>query len=219
VPGFRTKLLSGNERPARAVTIHGVDPYAILGVVPGAADRDIAAAYREQAKRWHPDRGGGEEAERRMAEINAAYDLLRATAAQARPAPARPPRRRTAWGSWLSEPVRRALGPELLEALGDREAVKLVTPTSTWASPRTVLAVTERRLLWLLDDAPVARVRWLPFRDVAAVGLRVHRPRRRAATLSLRTTGGRRHSFADLRPHTAEAIARHVRDGLAPAAP
>jgi hypothetical protein len=191
-----------------------VDPYAILGVAAGAGEREVAVAYREQAKRWHPDRAGGADAARRMAEINAAYDLLRAGAAHARPAAARPPRR----GSWLPEAVRRALGPELLEALTEREAVRLVTPASTWASPRAVLAVTERRLLWLLDDAPVARVRSLAFRDVAAVTLRVQRPRRRAATLSLRTIAGRRHSFADLRPHTAAAIERHVRAALQPAA-
>ena len=65
--------------------------------------------------------------------------------------------------------MRRALGPELLEALAQSEAVRLVTPASTWASPRAVLAVTERRLLWLLDDAPVGRVRSLAFRDVATV--------------------------------------------------
>jgi hypothetical protein len=111
--------------------------------------------------------------------------------------------------------VRRALGPELLDALTDAEAVRLVTPASTWASPRAVLAVTERRLLWLLDDAPVARVRSLAYRDVAAVTLRM---RRRAATLVLRTTSGRRHSFADLRPHTAEVIERHMREALQPAA-
>ena len=176
----------------------------------------MAAAYRAQAKRWHPDRGGGEEAARRMAEINAAYDLLRAGAAHAARAarPQRPARRRGARGSWLAEPVRRALGPELLEALADREAVRFVTPASTWASPHAVLAVTERRLLWLLDDAPVARVRSLAFRDVAAVALRVRRPRRRAATLVLRTTAGRRHSFADLQPHTAAAIERHLCDAL-----
>jgi hypothetical protein len=149
-----------------------------------------------------------------MAEINAAFDLLRAGAAHAAKPPRapRPGRRR---GAWLPDAVRRALGPELLEALSDREAVKFVTPVSTWASPRAVLAVTERRLLWLLDDAPVARVRSLPFRDISAVSLRVHRPRRKAATLSLRTSGGRRHSFADLRPHTANAIARHLNDELA----
>ena len=131
-----------------------------------AGDKEVAAAYRELAKRWHPDQGGGDEAVRRMAEINAAFDLLRAGAAH-QEAPRKPPpgRRR---GSWLPDAVRRALGPELLEALSDREAVKFVTPVSTWASPRAVLAVTERRLLWLLDDAPVARVRSLAFRDIAA---------------------------------------------------
>ena len=174
----------------------------------------MALAYRAQAKRWHPDRGGGEEAARRMAEINAAYDLLRAEAAQAARPADRPARRRSARGSWLSEPVRRALGPELLNALSDREAVRFVTPASTWASPHAVLTVTDRRLLWLLDDAPVARVRALAFRDVAAVALRVRRPRRRAATLVVRTTAGRRHSFADLRPQTAAAIERHLRDEL-----
>jgi hypothetical protein len=189
-----------------------VDPYALLGVGEGAAAPEIAAAYRSQAKRWHPDRGGGEEAARRMAEINAAYDLLRAAAAHG---PARGPasRRRPGRGGWLPDGVRRALGPELLNALTDAEGVRLVTPASTWASPRSVLAVTERRLLWLLDDAPVARVRSLAFRDVAAVRLR---RRRRGATLDLRTTGGRRHSFADLRPQTATAIERHLREALRP---
>jgi hypothetical protein len=191
------------------VTMGRVDPYSLLGVREGAPAREIAAAYRAQAKRWHPDRGGGEEAARRMAEINAAYDLLRAEATHLRAAPA-PPRRR---GSWLPDPVRRALGPELLDALTDAEAVRLVTPASTWASPRSVLAVTERRLLWLLDDAPVARVRSLAFREVATVTLRT---RRRAATLNLRTIGGRRHSFAGLRPHTASAIERHLREALQP---
>jgi hypothetical protein len=191
-----------------------VDPYAILGVSEMASEAEVSAAYREQAKRWHPDRGGGEEAARRMAEINHSYDLLRASFSHQASPPPRPQRRRAARGSWLSDAVRKALGPELLEALSDHEAVRLVTPTSTWASPRAVLAVTEKRLLWLLDDAPVARVRSLAFRDVEAVGLRVHRPRRRAATLSLKTTGGRRYSFADLRPHTAAAIERHVRGAL-----
>jgi DnaJ domain len=187
-----------------------VDPYSILGIRAGASPADVAAAYRLQAKHWHPDRGGGAAAERRMAEINAAYDLLRAAATHP-PVPVW--RQRGGRGSWLPDPVRRALGPELLDALTDAEAVQLVTPASTWASPRSVVAVTERRLLWLLDDAPVARVRSLAFRDVVAVSLR---RRRRAATLSLRTAGGRRYSFADLRPHTATAIERHLREVLQP---
>jgi DnaJ domain len=181
-----------------------MDPFVVLGVAPGAAPRELAAAYRELAKRWHPDRGGGEEAERRMAEINVAYDLLRAGEQQANGAP--PPR-----NGRFADPVRRALGPELLDALDADEAVRLVCPASTWASPRAILAVTERRLLWLLDDAPVARVRMLAFRDVAAIGHELRRPRRRTATLTVRSLGGRRFAFTGLRPHTAAAIERHVR--------
>src|SRR3954452_25083298 len=115
-----------------------VDPFAILGLAPGADEREVLAAYRDLAKQWHPDRGGGERAQRRMAEINAAYDLLRAAAAQvaAPPAPPRAQHAARGRGAWLSDAVRRALGPELLTALEPGEAVRLVTPVSTWASPR-----------------------------------------------------------------------------------
>jgi hypothetical protein len=192
----------------------GVDPFTVLGVAPGASPDEVAAAYRELAKAWHPDRRG-EAGEERMAEINVAYELLRAGAAQeqgSRPMPAAsataPGRGR---GKALSPAVRRALGPELLEALADGEDVRLVTPASTWASPRTILALTDRRLLWLLDDAPVARVRAAPLRDIVEVQARSRRPRRKVATLQLKTISGRRHAFADLRPHTAAAIERQVR--------
>jgi hypothetical protein len=172
----------------------GVDPYAVLGVRPGSSEREVAAAYKELAKRFHPDRGGGAEGERRMTEINVAYELLRG----AEPAAAPPP----------ADPLRSAVGAELRQALAPEETVRLVTPTSTWASPRALLVVTERRLLWLLDDAPVARVRSLAFRDVAAVE---ERRRRRRSTLTVRTLTGRRHAFHDLRPHTAATIAQHLR--------
>ena len=185
-----------------------MDPFAVLGIPPSASDDELAAAYRELAKQWHPDVRGEDGAER-MAEINVAYELLRAGAAR-RPAEARPAQgaRRSAG---LSAALRHALGPELLDALSPGEAVRLVTPASTWTSPRTILAVTDRRLLWLLDDAPVARVRTAPLRDVVAIEARSRRPRRRVATLQLTMTSGRRHSFAELRPHTAAAIERHVR--------
>ena len=78
---------------------------------------------------------------------------------------------------------------------------------STWASPRAILAVTDRRLLWLLDDAPVARVHSLAFRNVAEIEHRVKR--RKHATLTVRTLGGRKHVFHELRPHTAATIERH----------
>jgi len=189
-----------------------VDPFSVLGVTPAASEEELAAAYRELAKAWHPDRRGraGEE---RMAEINVAYELLRAGAQQERrprPARARPSQQPKSAG--LQAAVRRALGPELLDALALGEDVRLVTPTSTWASPRTILALTDRRLLWLLDDAPVARVRTAMLRDVEEVVARARRPRRQVATLQLRMTNGRRHAFAELRPHTASTIERRIRE-------
>ena len=191
-----------------------VDPFSVLGVAPGASADEVAAAYRDLAKAWHPDRRG-EAGDDRMAEINVAYELLRAGALQDRmshPAPATASAvAERGKGAGLSPAVRRALGPELLEALAEGEDVRLVTPASTWASPRTILALTDRRLLWLLDDAPVARVRSAPLRDIVDVVARSRRPRRKVATLQLRMTSGRRHSFAELRPHTAATIEKHVR--------
>jgi hypothetical protein len=192
----------------------GVDPFMVLGVTPAASEDEVAAAYRELAKAWHPDRRG-QAGEDRMAEINAAYELLRAGAhheRRSRRAPGAAPARGK--GAGLSDAVRRALGPELLDALTPGEQVRVVTPASTWASPRTILALTDRRLLWLLDDAPVARVRTAALRDVCEVVARSRRPRRRVATLQLRMTSGRRHAFAELRPHTAATIERHVRAAL-----
>jgi hypothetical protein len=199
-----------------------MDPYAVLGVRPGSPEKEIAAAYREAAKRWHPDRSPAEQAADRMAEINAAYDLVRAAAQHEIQGPWRQgdatPQTRAATrtagkGAWLIPPLRLALGPELLDTLNDGEDVKLVTPTSTWASPRAILAVTERRLLWLLDDAPVARVHSLAFRNVAEIA---HRVRRKHAALTVRTIAGRRHVFHDLRPHTAATIERHVSEAKMP---
>jgi curved DNA-binding protein CbpA len=199
------------------MTAMRVDPFAVLGVAPNASADEVAAAYRSLAKRWHPDRAEGPQAARRMAEINAAYDLLRSERWLARrgrsdppPAPTPAAARRGRAGAWLSEALRRALGRELLGALEEGEDVAMVTPASTWASPQTLLAVTDRRLLWLLDDAPTHRVRALRFRDVAAVEERAGRPLRRSATLRVRTSVGRKLAFADLRPATAAAIARHV---------
>jgi DnaJ-like protein len=191
-----------------------MDPFAALDLPPGASAQEIGAAYRRLAKQWHPDRGGGAAAAARMAEINVAYDVLRARAWQRREpetdAVQRVAARRGVAGAWLAEPLRRALGRELLVALEREEDVALVTPAATWASPRTLLAVTDRRLLWLLDDAPPYRVRSLRYAAVAEVRHRLRRPMRRVAVLRVRTTHGREHAFSELRPATAAAIAGHV---------
>jgi hypothetical protein len=191
-----------------------VDPFGILGVQPGASRDEVQAAYRRAAKRWHPDRDASPAAARRMAELNAAWEALRdgatppappvaARAARARPGPA---------GFWLPAAMRRALGRELLSVLEPQEPVAFAVPASTWASPQALLAVTDRRLLWLLDDAVSHRVRSLRFADVASAEHRLRRPLRRVAVVRVVTREGRHLEFAELRPATAAAIVRHVRD-------
>jgi curved DNA-binding protein CbpA len=51
-----------------------LDAYVLLQVDPGAHPDVIAAAHRALVKVLHPDRAGGDD--RRMAEVNAAFDLL-----------------------------------------------------------------------------------------------------------------------------------------------
>jgi hypothetical protein len=189
-----------------------MDPHAVLGLQPGATPAQVSAAYRELAKRWHPDRGGGREAERRMAEINGAYHLLRAAAWIQRHEHDPAPRPAGARGHWLAPVIRRALGHELLGALDPGENVWLVTPATTWASPQALLAASDRRLLWLLDDAVTGRVQTLAFASIEAVDHALRRPRRRVATLRVRARDGRRVVFGDLRPATAAALARRIAD-------
>ena len=212
-----------------------MDPFTVLDVDAGATPEELAAAYRRAAKRWHPDLAG-EAGVRRMADINAAYDVLRSGAWQQQVARTAAPmavaeaerlgetvirgsrRRRVhrAAGSWLSEAVRRALGPELLPALEPAEDVRLVTPVSVWASPQALLAVTDRRLLWLLDDAVTGRVRMLGFDAITGVETRLAWPRKRHAVLRVHRRSGRPLAFSELRPETAETIAGHLRQGVAP---
>lgn len=52
------------------------DAYAVLGVPRGSSDKQIAAAYRRLARRFHPDIAG-DEATAEMTRINAAFEAIR----------------------------------------------------------------------------------------------------------------------------------------------
>jgi curved DNA-binding protein CbpA len=197
------------------------DPFAVLGLTADASSDELTAAYRAAAKEWHPDRRGGSESSEQMARINAAYDAARAALANpdrvqaANGTPPRPrPRRANVAGHWLDPTMRRALGGELARSLHEGEDVLLVLPTSTWASPQARLALTDRRLLWLNEDAIGDRIRSLRYEQIARVDQRPSWPRRRTATLRVRDRQGRRLTFAELRPESAVKAVRFIREQL-----
>lgn len=54
------------------------DPYRVLGISSSASDDEVTKAYRNLAKKYHPDLNQGDpSAEQKMKEINAAYDTIK----------------------------------------------------------------------------------------------------------------------------------------------
>ena len=63
---FRKSLLSKNLS----------DYYTILQVQKNASQNEIKSQFRLLAKKWHPDKKQSDDAEKKMAEINIAYEIL-----------------------------------------------------------------------------------------------------------------------------------------------
>jgi len=63
---FRKSLLSKNIP----------DYYAILQIQETASQNEIKNQFRSLAKKWHPDRKQSDDAEKKMAQINMAYEVL-----------------------------------------------------------------------------------------------------------------------------------------------
>lgn len=97
------------------------NPFETLGVGEGASSRDIHNAYRELARKWHPDRfpEGPERAwaEQKMIEINRAYNECSARAARSAPDEGR-------YGDirQLIEAGQLSRARQLLRAMGQRDA-------------------------------------------------------------------------------------------------
>lgn len=76
---------STNANGPRTASSRRREAFRVLGVCPGASPKRIREAYQEKVKQFHPDqfRDSGDEthrqAERKMARINRAYQILRET--------------------------------------------------------------------------------------------------------------------------------------------
>jgi curved DNA-binding protein CbpA len=94
------------------------DPYRVLGVSPGASSEELHDAYRRLVKLHHPDRNdGSEESTRRFAEIQEAYETVRAR-------PRSVPRHRTEEAADAVRERMAKLERELREAQADRDRAR-----------------------------------------------------------------------------------------------
>lgn len=186
-----------------------VDPHAVLGLTPDATDEELARAYRELAKRHHPDHAG-DDAAAQMQRLNEAYAAARTARRRRGATAARPVLRAPGW--WLGDDVRAALGIELLAALDEGERVLAVAWAASGDSHEVRLVVTEKRLVWLRDDAIADRVRALRLAEVDEVVARTGRVRRQGELRVRARTRRRRLRFGEIGPgpllELAEALAQ-----------
>jgi curved DNA-binding protein CbpA len=120
-----------------------LDPYATLGIPPGASQAEAIRAHRRLAKQFHPDVNSGPDAVERMRRINEAWRILSNPARRARydaermtwagiGSPGGPRTGAATWTTWPDErrtaaQTRRPARPEPPSpSFGDRPVVLLL---------------------------------------------------------------------------------------------
>jgi DnaJ-class molecular chaperone len=89
----------------------GLDYWGVLGLEPGADAAALKRAFRDQARRWHPDLNGSDPvAEERFKQVNEAYAMLS------------DPRKRRAWEEGLAAGGESGAGDPFASGFPDFEA-------------------------------------------------------------------------------------------------
>jgi len=104
--------------------------YAVLGLRPGATDREIRSRYRELARRWHPDRfaldpQGQGEAAVQMREINDAFRQVVSSRTGAGPGP-------SARASSSNHRLSRDEIERMVQSLGTEGPIDWLLSGATW---------------------------------------------------------------------------------------
>ena len=120
------------------------NPYLVLGVRSDASPHDIATAYRMLARQHHPDVSHDDGAERRMAEINAAWSILR------------DPIRRKAWDRQHAVDIAAAARAKADSGTWHRGAAGVGAAGPPPGNPRGSVLTFGRHVGWSLGE--VARV-------------------------------------------------------------
>ncbi len=81
------------------------DPFEVLGVRRGASQEEITAAYRKLAKKYHPDLNPSDKnAQKKMSEVNVAYEEIKSGRAAGTDYSRPPPGRGDGTGGWGGSP-------------------------------------------------------------------------------------------------------------------
>ena len=102
------------------------NPYARLGLAPGASLADVKRAYRRLAMHVHPDRAGSGSLQRFL-EVKAAYEWIVAHRSLAEPGDRRPG---SVLRTTVARPVRRA--PPMTVRPATRPAARSSWPGGRW---------------------------------------------------------------------------------------